>query len=222
MFGVPVEKNGVNGHLRQKGKIAELACGYGGSIGAIKAMGGTELKLTDYELYSLVDDWRKSSPKIVKFWGDVQSVAEKVITDRSSMTFERLKFSYESGILFIELPSERRLAYVRPKVEKNDNGKNIITYEGVDSSKKWSRLETYGPKLVENITQGIARDLLMYSMRTMQDMDIVGHVHDEVIVECDKDITVEQICGLMEKTPEWADGLLLRADGYECEFYMKK
>lgn len=222
MFGVPVEKNSVNGHLRQKGKIAELACGYGGSIGAIKAMGGTELKLNDDELYSLVDDWRKSSPNIVKLWGDVQLVAEKVITDRSSMTFGRLKFSYESGIFFIELPSERRLAYVRPKVEKNNSGKNIITYEGVDSSKKWSRLETYGSKLIENITQGIARDLLMYSMRTMQDMDIVGHVHDEVIVECDKDITVQQVCGLMEKTPEWADGLLLRADGYECEFYMKK
>ena len=222
MFGVPVEKNGINGHLRQKGKIAELACGYGGSIGAIKAMGGTELKLTDDELYSLVDDWRKSSPNIVKFWRDVQSVAEKVITDRSSMTFGRLKFSYESGIFFIELPSERRLAYVRPKVEKNDNGKNIITYEGVDSSKKWSRLETYGAKLVENITQGIARDLLMYSMKTMQNMAIVGHVHDEIIVECDKDITVEQVCGLMEKTPEWTYGLLLRADGYECEFYMKK
>lgn len=222
MFGVPVEKNGINGHLRQKGKIAELACGYGGSIGAIKAMGGAELKLTDDELYSLVDDWRKSSPKIVKFWRDVQSVSEKVITDRSSMTFGRLKFSYESGIFFIELPSERRLAYVRPKVEKNDNGKNIITYEGVDSSRKWSRLETYGAKLVENITQGFARDLLMYSMKTMQNMDIVGHIHDEVIIECDKDITVEQICRLMEKTPEWADGLLLLADGYECEFYMKK
>ena len=222
MFGVPVEKNGVNGHLRQKGKIAELACGYGGSIGAIKAMGGTELKLTDDELYSLVDDWRKSSPNIVKFWGDVQSVAEKVITDRSSMTFGRLKFSYESGILFIELPSERRLAYVRPKVEKNEDGKRIITYEGVGESRKWLRLETYGPKLVENITQGIARDLLMYSMTTMQDMSIVGHVHDEIIVECDKDVTVEQVCSLMEKTPDWAEGLLLRADGYECGFYMKK
>ncbi|MGN1036134.1 MAG: hypothetical protein ACI4PX_00020 [Ruminococcus sp.] len=158
----------------------------------------------------------------MKFWGDVQSVSEKVITDRSSMTFGRLKFSYESGIFFIELPSERRLAYVRPKVEKNDNGRRIITYEGVDSSKKWSRLETYGAKLVENITQGIARDLLMYSMKTMQDMAIVGHVHDEVIVECDKDITVEHICSLMEKTPEWAGGLNLRSDGYECEFYMKK
>ncbi len=222
MFGVPVEKKGINGHLRQKGKIAELACGYGGSIGAIKAMGGTELKLTDDELYSLVDDWRKSSPKIVKFWRDVQSVAEKVITDRNSITFSRLKFSCEVGILFIELPSGRRLAYVRPKVEKDDNGRHIITYEGVDSSKKWSRLETYGAKLVENITQGIARDLLMYSMKTMQNMDIVGHVHDEIIVECDKDITVEQVCGLMEKTPEWAVGLNLRADGYECEFYMKK
>ncbi len=222
MFGVPVEKNGVNGYLRQKGKIAELACGYGGSIGAIKAMGGTELKLTDDELYSLVDDWRKSSPNIVKFWGDVQSVAEKVITDRSSMTLGRLKFSYESGIFFIELPSERRLAYVRPKVEKNEDGKRIITYEGVGESRKWLRLETYGPKLVENITQGIARDLLMYSMTTMQNTAIVGHVHDEIIVECDMDVTVQQVCSLMEKTPDWADGLLLRADGYECEFYMKK
>lgn len=222
MFGVPVEKNGVNGHLRQKGKIAELACGYGGSIGAIKAMGGTELKLTDDELYSLVEDWRRSSPNIVKFWGDVQSVAVKVITDQSSMTFGRLKFSYEIGILFIELPSGRRLAYIRPKVEKDENGKQIITYEGVGENKKWLRLRTYGAKLVENITQGVARDLLMHSMATMQDMDIVGHVHDEVIVECDIDITVEQVCGLMEQIPDWAEGLLLRADGYECEFYMKQ
>ncbi len=216
MFGVPVEKNGINGHLRQKGKIAELACGYGGSIGAIKAMGGTELKLSDDELYSLVDDWRKSSPN------DVQLVAEKVITDKGSMTLDRLKFSYESGIFFIELPSGRRLAYVRPKVEKNNDGKHIITYEGVDGSKKWSRLETYGAKLVENITQGVARDLLMYSMATMKNMNIVAHVHDEVIIECGKDTTVEYVCGLMEQTPEWADGLLLRADGYECEFYMKQ
>lgn len=222
MFGVPVEKNGVNGHLRQKGKIAELACGYGGSIGAIKAMGGTELNLTDDELYSLVEDWRKTSPNIVKLWSDVQSVAVKVITDQSSMTFGRLKFSYEIGILFIELPSGRRLAYVRPKVEKDDNGKTIITYEGVGDNKKWLRLETYGAKLVENITQGIARDLLLHSMAAMKDMDIVGHVHDEVIVECDPDTSVEQVCHLMEQTPDWAEGLLLRADGYECEFYMKQ
>ncbi|WP_303819591.1 DNA polymerase [Ruminococcus flavefaciens] len=222
MFGVPVEKNGVNGHLRQKGKIAELACGYGGSIGAIKAMGGTELNLTDDELYSLVEDWRKTSPNIVKLWSDVQSVAVKVITDQSSMTFGRLKFSYEIGILFIELPSGRRLAYVRPKVEKDDNGKTIITYEGVGDNKKWLRLETYGAKLVENITQGIARDLLLYAMAAMKDMDIVGHVHDEVIVECDPDTSVEQVCHLMEQTPDWAEGLLLRADGYECEFYMKQ
>ena len=222
MFGVPVEKNGVNGHLRQKGKIAELACGYGGSIGAIKAMGGTELNLTDDELYSLVEDWRKTSPNIVKLWSDVQSVAAKVITDQSSMTFGRLKFSYEIGILFIELPSGRRLAYVRPKVEKDDNGKTIITYEGVGDNKKWLRLETYGAKLVENITQGIARDLLLHAMAAMKDMDIVGHVHDEVIVECDPDTSVEQVCHLMEQTPDWAAGLLLRADGYECEFYMKQ
>lgn len=222
MFGVPVEKNGVNGHLRQKGKIAELACGYGGSIGAIKAMGGTELNLTDDELYSLVEDWRKTSPNIVKLWSDVQSVAVKVITDQNSMTFGRLKFSYEIGILFIELPSGRRLAYVRPKVEKDDNGKTIITYEGVGDNKKWLRLRTYSAKLVENITQGIARDLLLHSMAAMQDMDIVGHVHDEVIVECDPDTSVEQVCHLMEQTPDWAEGLLLRADGYECEFYMKQ
>jgi len=222
MFGVPVEKNGVNGHLRQKGKIAELACGYGGSIGAIKAMGGTELNLTDDELYSLVEDWRKTSPNIVKLWSDVQSVAVKVITDQSSMTFGRLKFSYEIGILFIELPSGRRLAYVRPKVEKNNDGKRIITYEGVGENKKWLRLETYGAKLVENITQGVARDLLLHAMAAMKDMDIVGHVHDEVIVECDPGTSVEQVCHLMEQTPNWAEGLLLRADGYECEFYMKQ
>lgn len=222
MFGVPVEKNGINGHLRQKGKIAELACGYGGSIGAIKAMGGTELKLTDDELYSLVNDWRASSPNIVKFWSDVQSVAVKVITDKSSMTFGRLKFSYEIGILFIELPSGRRLAYVRPKVEKDKDGKTIITYEGIGENKKWLRLETYGAKLVENITQGVARDLLMHAMAAMKDMDIVGHVHDEVIVECAPDTSVEQVCNLMEQTPDWAEGLLLRADGYECGFYMKQ
>lgn len=222
MFGVPVEKNGVNGHLRQKGKIAELACGYGGSIGAIKAMGGTELNLTDDELYSLVEDWRKTSPNIVKLWSDVQSVAVKVITDQSSMTFGILRFSYEIGILFIELPSGRRLAYVRPKVEKDDNGKTIITYEGIGDNKKWLRLITYGAKLVENITQGVARDLLLHSMAAMKDMDIVAHVHDEVIVECTPDTTVEQVCHLMEQTPDWAEGLLLRADGYECEFYMKQ
>lgn len=222
MFGVPVEKNGVNGHLRQKGKIAELACGYGGSIGAIRAMGGTELNLTDDELYSLVEDWRKTSPNIVKLWSDVQSVAVKVITDQSSMTFGILRFSYEIGILFIELPSGRRLAYVRPKVEKDDNGKTIITYEGIGDNKKWLRLITYGAKLVENITQGVARDLLLHSMAAMKDMDIVAHVHDEVIVECTPDTTVEQVCHLMEQTPDWAEGLLLRADGYECEFYMKQ
>ena len=202
MFGVPVEKNGTNGHLRQKGKIAELACGYGGSIGAIKAMGGTELKLSDDDLFKLVD--------------------EKVITDQCGMTCGKLRFSYESGIFFIELPSRRRLAYVRPKVEKDDNGKNIITYEGIDNSHKWNRLKTYGAKLVENITQGVARDLLLYAMQNMQDMEIVGHVHDEVIIECTPDVSVEQVCELMGQTPEWAEGLLLRADGYECTFYMKQ
>lgn len=204
------------------GTAIELACGYGGSIGAIKAMGGAELKLSDDELYSLVEDWRSSSPNIVKLWGDVQSVAVKVITDQSSITFGRLKFSYEIGIFFIELPSGRRLAYVRPKVEKDDNGKTIITYEGVGDNKKWMRLRTYGAKLVENITQGIARDLLLHSIAALKDMDIVGHVHDEVIVECALDTSVETVCRMMEQTPDWAEGLLLRADRYECEFYMKQ
>lgn len=184
-------------------------------------MGGSDLKLTDDELHMLVNDWRKASPNIVRLWEEVQLAVEKAIIDRNSNTFDKLVFSYEKGILFIELPSRRRLAYVRPKVEQGSYGKNIITYEGVDDNRKWSRLETYGPKLVENITQGIARDLLMYLMTTMQDMSIVGHVHDEFIVECDKDVTVPQVCSLMERTPDWADGLFLRADGYECEFYMK-
>jgi len=222
MFGVPVEKNGVNGHLRQKGKVAELACGYGGSIGAIKNMGGTELRLTDDELKALVNDWRKASLNIVKLWDDVQKAAEKAVLDKSSVPLDKLTFSYEKGILFIELPSKRRLAYVRPKVGKNEFGKSIITYEGINSNKNWSKLETYGAKLVENITQGIARDLLMHSMSTMKDMEIVGHVHDEIIVECEKDVAVDEICRLMEKTPEWAEGLLLRAEGYECDFYMKQ
>ena len=207
--------------LKEK-KMAELACGCGGSIGAIKAMGGTELKLSDDDLFKLVDDWRNSSPNIVKFWGDVQRAAEKVIIDQCGMTCGKLRFSYESGIFFIELPSRRRLAYVRPKVEKDDNGKNIITYEGIDNSHKWNRLKTYGAKLVENITQGVARDLLLYAMQNMQDMEIVGHVHDEVIIECTPDVSVEQVCELMGQTPKWAEGLLLRADGYECAFYMKQ
>ena len=145
-----------------------------------------------------------------------------IITDQCGMTCGKLRFSYESGIFFIELPSRRRLAYVRPKVEKDDNGKNIITYEGIDNSHKWNRLKTYGAKLVENITQGVARDLLLYAMQNMQDMEIVGHVHDEVIIECTPDVSVEQVCELMGQTPEWAEGLLLRADGYECAFYMKQ
>ena len=157
-----------------------------------------------------------------KLWSDVQKVAEKAITDKNSLTLGRLQFSYETGILFIMLPSGRRLAYVRPKVEKNKDGKRIITYEGVGDSKRWMRLETHGSKLVENITQGVARDLLLHAMAAMQDMTIVAHVHDEVIVECDPDTPIEQVCRLMEQPPDWADGLLLRADGYECEFYQKQ
>ncbi len=208
--------------MQVRGEVAELACGYGGSIGAMKNMGGTDLKLSDDELNGIVDDWRNASLNIVKFWDDVENAAVKAILDKSSIVLVRLTFSYEKGILFIELPSERKLAYIRPKVEKNKFGNNIITFEGVDSTKKWSRLETYGAKLVENITQGIARDLLLNSMQTLKDFDIVGHVHDEVIVECGRDTEVEHICRLMEQAPQWAEGLPLRADGYECDFYMKQ
>ena len=221
MFGVPVVKNGENGHLRQKGKIAELACGYGGSVGAIKAMGGTELKQTDEQLLDLVNDWRKASPNIVRFWSDVGSAAEKAVLSKGSYELGNIKFTYDMGILFIELPSKRRLSYIRPKAELNEQGQKVITYEGVGENKKWIRLETYGAKLVENITQGVARYLLLNSMNALSGYDIVGHVHDEVIVECSKETTVQQVCGLMEQTPEWAEGLLLRADGYECDFYMK-
>ena len=221
MFGVPVVKHGVNGHLRQKGKIAELACGYGGSAGALKSMGALEMGLSEEELLPLVTAWRDSNPNIVNLWWDVDRCAKETVKTRMPTETHGIKFIYESGFLFIELPSKRRLAYVKPRIGINDFGSECITYEGIGGVKKWERLQTYGPKLVENIVQGIARDILMYSMHTLAGYRIVAHVHDEVIIECPKDTDLDNICLMMAKTPPWASDLILRADGYECEFYKK-
>jgi len=221
IFGVPVVKHGENGHLRQKGKVAELACGYGGSVGAMKAMGADALGLSDAELKQIVTDWREASPHIVQLWWDVEAAAMKAVRQKTSAETHGIIFSYESGFLFVQLPGSRRLAYVKPRIGKNRFGGESITYWGVGTSKRWERLETYSGKLVENIVQGIARDLLFYSMKTLSDCFIVGHIHDEMIIECTKDTSLSDICKQMSVTPEWADGLLLRADGYECNFYKK-
>lgn len=221
IYGVPVEKNGRNAALRQKGKIAELACAYGGSVGAMKNMGGADLKLSDDELQKLVDQWRAASPNIVKLWRDVDNAAKYAIKNRKKACTHEITFSYEGSILFVQLPSGRRLAYAKPEISTNRFSGECIVYMGVDSNKNWSVIETYGAKLVENIVQGIARDILLYAMNNLKDYRIVAHVHDEVIIEADKNISVDEICDIMSKAPEWADGLLLRADGYECDFYMK-
>lgn len=221
IYGVPVVKHGINGHLRQKGKIAELACGYGGSVGAMKAMGGSDLGLSDTELKQIVEDWRNASPKIVQLWWDVDKAVTTCITSRLDTKTHGLKFSYKSGFLFIELPSGRCLAYVKPRIGENQFGGKAVTYEGVGSTKKWERIESYGPKFVENIVQAIARDLLMNAMKNLRDYDIVAHVHDELIIECPLDTSLSEICKTMAKTPSWASSLVLRADGYECEFYKK-
>lgn len=221
MFGVPVVKHGENGHLRQKGKVAELACGYGGSVGAMKAMGGSEMGLSDKELKQIVDDWRNASPNIVKLWWDVDKAVKDCIKKRLTAETHGLVFTYESGFLFIKLPSGRRLAYVKPRIGENQFGGESVTYEGVGGTKKWERIESYGPKFVENIVQGISRDILMYAMKTLCNNFIVAHVHDEIIMECDKRASLKAICEQMGRTPIWAPGLILRADGYECEFYKK-
>jgi len=221
MFKVPVVKHGINGHLRQKGKIAELALGYGGSVGALKAMGALDMGLEETELKPLVDSWRKSNPRIVQLWWDVDKSVKECVKERTSAESHGIRFSYESGFLFITLPSGRKLAYVKPRIGENRFGGEAVTYEGIGVTKKWDRLESYGPKFVENITQAIARDILVYAMGTLQNYRIVGHVHDELIIEADKDVSVEAICEQMGRTPPWAQGLKLRADGYECKFYKK-
>lgn len=219
IFGVPVVKHGENGHLRQKGKVAELACGYGGSVGAMKAMGGAEM--SDAELKQLVTDWRTASPHIVQLWWDVENAAIKAVRDKTETETHGIHFSYESGFLFIRLLSGRRLAYVKPRIGENRFGGDSITYEGIGTGRKWERLETYSGKLVENIVQATARDLLFYAMKNLSRYFMVGHVHDEIILECPEDTKLEELCQEMARTPDWANGLLLRADGYACQFYKK-
>ena len=221
MFGVPVVKHGENGHLRQKGKISELACGFGGSVGAMKAMGADSLGLSDTELKQIVTDWREASPHITELWWAVDRAVKKAVKEKTATKTHGLLFSYEAGFLFIRLPSGRRLAYAKPYIGKNKFGGESVTYMGINAQKKWDRLESYGPKFVENCVQGIARDLLMYSMQTLSQYFIVAHIHDEMIIECPKDTKLDEICQQMAITPDWAKGLLLRADGYECSFYKK-
>ena len=224
MFRVPVEKHGVNGHLRQKGKISELACGYGGSVGALKNMGAVEMGVPEDELQGLINDWRNANPHIVKLWTEVGNAAMKAIKEKTIVSLGKLVFMYERGILFIRLPSGRRLSYIKPRIGTNRFGGDSITYMGVGASKKWERLETFGGKLVENIVQAIARDLLASAMMNVANAgyNIVFHVHDEIIAEApDGQGSVDEMCKLMSINPDWADGIPLSADGYECEYYRK-
>ena len=222
MFHCNVVKHGENGHLRQKGKQAELACGYGGSVGALKAFGALESGMKEEELKPLVNAWRSANPNIVDFWWAVDRTAKVCIKERSTKVTHGIRFIYQGGMMFIELPSGRRLSYVKPRIGENQFGGKSITYMGLDLSKKWARIESYGPKLVENITQAISRDILCYAMQTLRTVDIVAHVHDELIIECDERVSLPAICEQMARTPPWADGLLLRADGFECKFYQKE
>ena len=221
MFHCKVEKHGENGHLRKFGKLAELACGYGGSVGALKAFGALESGMKEDELKPLVDAWRTANANIVDFWWAVDNATKSCIKERSSESTHGIRFIYKSGMMFIELPSGRRLAYVKPRIGENQFGGESITYMGLDVSKKWSRVESYGPKLVENITQAISRDILCYAMKTLRCMDIVAHIHDELVIECDPRVSLPAVCEQMARTPPWAKGLLLRADGFECMFYQK-
>ncbi|WP_156729003.1 hypothetical protein [[Ruminococcus] gnavus] len=221
MFGVPVEKHGINSHLRQKGKIAELALGYGGSVGALISMGALDMGLTEDELQPLVDSWRASNPNITAFWWNVDHAVKTAIKIKVPTEVNGIKFLCRSGMLFIKLPSGRTLSYVKPRIGENQFGGESVTYEGISSTKKWERIESYGPKFVENIVQAISRDILMHAIRTLSHCLIVGHVHDELIIECSQDVSLQSICEQMGRTPDWISGLLLRADGYETEFYKK-
>ncbi len=221
MFHVPVEKHGINGHLRQKGKIAELALGYGGSSGALRAMGGLEMGLKEEELQQLVTAWRESNPNIVSFWWAVDEAVKKAIRQRTETETHGIRFTYQSAMLFITLPSGRRLAYVKPKIGVNKFGGESVTYEGVSATKKWERIESYGPKFVENIVQAISRDILCYAMRTLHHCFICGHIHDELIIEASRGVDLQAICEQMGRVPPWLPGAVLRADGYETEWYRK-
>lgn len=221
MFHKPVEKHGVNSHLRQKGKIAELALGYGGSTGALKAMGALEMGLSEAELQPLVDSWRAANPNITKLWWAVDRATKEAVRMRTKTKTHGINFYYQKGMLFIELPSGRRLSYVKPKIEPNKFGGESITYEGTGTTKKWERIESYGPKFVENIVQAISRDILASSMKTLSHCFICGHVHDEIIFECTMSVSLDTVCNQMGRTPPWIKGLSLRADGYETMFYKK-
>ncbi len=221
MFHVPVEKHGINGHLRQKGKIAELALGYGGSVGALKAMGALEMGIPENELQSLVDAWRQSNPNIVAMWWDFDAAIKNAIKMHSSTSSHGIKFTWRSGMLFITLPSGRKLTYIKPHIGENQFGGESITYEGIGANKKWQRLESYGPKFVENVVQAISRDLLMNAMKTLSHCFICGHVHDELIIECTENVSLKVLCEQMARVPEWFTGIQLRADGYVTEFYKK-
>ncbi|HHL0745421.1 TPA: DNA polymerase [Streptococcus agalactiae] len=221
MFGVPVEKHGHNADLRQKGKIAELACGYGGAVGALQAMGAIDMGLDEQELQPLVDSWRQANPNIVLFWWDVDKAVKTAVKYQKQTETHGIQFKVRKGMLFITLPSGRKLAYVKPKMGENQFGGESVTYEGTGTAKRWERLESYGPKFVENIIQAISRDILAYSMKQLKDFRIVGHVHDEIIIECDQSQNLEQIATLMGKAPYWMPDINLRADGYECLFYQK-
>ena len=221
MFGVPIEKHGINSHLRQKGKIAELALGYGGSVGALISMGALDMGLPEEDLQPLVNAWRNSNPMITAFWWDVDRAVKTAITQKIKTEVRGIQFFYKSGMLFIQLPSGRRLAYVKPRIGTNQFGGESVTYEGVGSTKKWKRIESYGPKFVENIVQAISRDILCYAMKTLRHCFIVGHVHDELIIECCPDVDLNVICKQMGRSPEWMQDILLRADGYETDWYRK-
>lgn len=221
MFGVPVEKHGINGHLRQKGKIAELALGYGGSVGALKAMGALEMGLQEEELKPLVDAWRTANPMIVKLWWAVDDAVMTTIRMKSSTETHGIRFTCQSGMLFITLPSGRQLSYVKPRIGENQFGSPAATYMGLSAARQWDRLESYGPKFVENIVQAISRDVLCYAMQTLRCCFIVAHVHDELIIEVDPRMSLEAVCEQMGRTPPWAPGLQLRADGYATDFYKK-
>ena len=215
MFGVPVEKHGQNSHLRQKGKIAELALGYGGSVGALKAMGALDMGLTEDELQPLVDMWRSSNPHITQYWWAVDAAVKDAIQMRTQTQVGDITFLMKNGMLFVTLPSGRRLAYVKPRIGENRFGGESVTYMGIDAQKKWSRIESYGPKFVENIVQAVSRDILAHAMRTLSYCQIVGHVHDELIIECSPEVSLDAICEQMGRTPPWIPGIELRADGYE-------
>ena len=224
MFGIPMSEIGKGSSERAKGKVASLACQYGGSSGALVSMGALDMGLTEEELPPLVAAWRKANPHMVQFWWDVDAAAVKAVTEKQKTKVGKIIFEYKSGILFITLPSGRKLSYVKPRMAVNKFGRDGLTYEGISENKKWSRIETYGPKLVENIVQGTARDLLAEAMLRVEKKGypIVMHCHDEIIAEVPEDSgSVDEMCEIMAVQPEWAEGLPLRADGYQCSFYQK-